>query len=1630
MRLANWQNPILKRLHQFRQARRHAVTCALLPACRPLSAFPDRCDFASSTELLEDRTLLSVMQLGTGVSNADDTVSTISGFNIASGLDRLLVVYAADTSNGNQPFSGVTFDGNALTRAVGALDGIGTSEIWYYVVPGTAALTGDIVVSGPGINTLDSEPAFVGATVYAGVDPANPINDQVSSARNSATASSLTVDSATEDLVVDFITVFDFDPIPGAGQNQNHEEDNIDEGGFRVAWFATTDEVGASTVDMSWSWASATSYLHVAVNLNAAPLPDFGDAPDTAVGTGSGNYQTTITDNGPRHSIDTDLFLGANIDGEDGTLQNARAIADDAGGLTPDDENAVLYSHVDLLGTTGAAPTVTLLVTNNTSTQATLAGWIDYDNDGNFETAERATLNIPTNTVDGRFELTLPTVPDSFTGTTYARFRLSTDPAFTAEPTATGPADGGEVEDYTFSITAPSDGRVNDFQKISSTEGSLTVALNNDDRFGHSATSVGDLDGDGFSDLVVGLPGSDVGVDDDRGAVALLFLNQDGTVSSHQTISDSVGSFSGTLSDNDQFGSSVTAIGDLNSDGIVDIAVGAPFDDDEESDSGAVWVLFLNSDGTVRSHQKISNTTGSFTGTLSSGDQFGASVSTLGDLDGDGVTDIVVGASGDDDGGDLRGAAWVLLLNSDGTVKSHQKISDTAGSFAGILADGDRFGTSVTGIGDLNGDGFGDIVVGTPNNDDGNPGGNRGAVWMLFLDADGTVNGQRKISDTDGDFSGVLDDEDHFGTSVTHLGDLNGDGVVDIAVGATGDTDGGGIRGAVWLLSLTTDGTVSNFQKISDTAGNFTGVLDDADRFGSSVTNLGDLDGDGLTDLAVGASFDDDGGADRGAVYILNLAPPDTTPPTVTSIVRQTPSAQLTNGDSVTFRVTFSEDTAGVDATDFTLTGTAASGGVIGTPTSVAGSIVFDIQVTGLASNNGTLDLDFAAGQDITDLADNALTNTTPTSEETYVIDNTLPTVTSILRTSSNPTNADSLTYTVTFSESVSGVDVGDFTLVTSGTSGTIASVSSTAGTSVTVTVNSVSGDGTLGLNFDADASGGVTDDAGNVSTSDFTGEIYNIDNTRPSVVSIERDSTSPTNSNSLAFTVTFSESVTGIDTGDFALATSGTSGTVATVSATSGTSVTVTVNSASGDGTLGLNFDADASAGVSDAVGNVSTADFIGQSYLIDNTAPTVSITAVTPDPRIDAVSDIDIIFSEAVTGFALSNLTLSRAGGPNILASPAALTTTDNATFTLGSLDTLTDRPGNYQLVLTPGGSSIQDAAGNTLTATAAEAWTHEGIAIDLTGDGKLSVVSYLSSASGVDLSISVVDSEIVLTDSANVLDSTVGTSVSDHEVRVVAASVVSNEIVVSTGPGDDAIDGSAVTGLSLTATSGNGNDTLIGGSGIDTLNGDFGDDIILGRAGNDSLIGGDGNDTIHGGKGLDQLFGNGGNDEIYGGRGHDSIRGGDGLDRLLGGHGRDTIDGGANDDFIHGGAHRDSLRGSQGADTIAGGSGSDTIYGGDGDDRLHGNMGRDAINAGSGADFVAGNVGRDTLLGLAGNDTLLGGLQVDILIGGDDDDDLDGGSGADTVAGGSGNDQIADPSEIDESFSESDFPQLVDL
>ena len=255
------------------------------------------------------------------------------------------------------------------------------------------------------------------------------------------------------------------------------------------------------------------------------------------------------------------------------------------------------------------------------------------------------------------------------------------------------------------------------------------------------------------------------------------------------------------------------------------------------------------------------------------------------------------------------------------------------------------------------------------------------------------------------------------------------------------------------------------------------------------------------------------------------------------------------------------------------------------------------------------------------------------------------PSVLSVTRASADPTNAASVNFTVTFSESVTGVDSSDFTLTTAGVSGAaIASVSG-SGNTYTASVNTGSGSGTIRL--DVGNNGTIKDAANNPLSGGFTGgEAYTIDKTAPTALSSLRASPNPTNAASVNFTVTFSESVTGVDSSDFTLTTAGVSGAAIASVSGSGNTYTVSVNTGSGSGTIRL--DVGNNGTIKDAANNPLSGGFIsGETYTIDKTEPMViSITRRSANPTTATSVEFRVTFSEAVTGVDVSDFTLSTTG------------------------------------------------------------------------------------------------------------------------------------------------------------------------------------------------------------------------------------------------------------------------------------------------------------------------------------------------------------------------------------------------
>ena len=274
--------------------------------------------------------------------------------------------------------------------------------------------------------------------------------------------------------------------------------------------------------------------------------------------------------------------------------------------------------------------------------------------------------------------------------------------------------------------------------------------------------------------------------------------------------------------------------------------------------------MFMNTDGSIDSTIEINDSTVNGP-MLSNDDFFGTSVANIGDLNNDGVTDLAVGAPGDDNFGLRRGALHILFMNTDGSIYRTLKINNSTAN-GPVLTKDDDFGYSVANIGDLNNDGVDDLAVGAPGDDGGIGASDRGALHIMFMYANGSIASTVKINDstTNGP---DLSFGDEFGYSVANIGDLDRDGVDDLAVGAWG---AGIARGALHIMFMNTDGSIDSTIEINDFT--FNGpVLSDGDLFGSSVAKIGDLNNDGLVDLAVGAPRDDNPGTNQGALHIIFL---------------------------------------------------------------------------------------------------------------------------------------------------------------------------------------------------------------------------------------------------------------------------------------------------------------------------------------------------------------------------------------------------------------------------------------------------------------------------------------------------------------------------------------------------------------------------------------------------------------------------------------------------------------------------------------------------------------------------------------------------------------------------------------
>ena len=537
----------------------------------------------------------------------------------------------------------------------------------------------------------------------------------------------------------------------------------------------------------------------------------------------------------------------------------------------------------------------------------------------------------------------------------------------------------------------------------------------------------------------------------------------------------------------------------------------------------------------------------------------------------------------------------------------------------------------------------------------------------------------------------------------------------------------------------------------------------------------------------------------------VTAVPVDTIAPTVMSIVRQSPASSPTNADILTWRVTFSEDVANVDAADFEVSDTAATLTVAAVPGSL---LAYDVTAVegGLADLTGTVTLSFASGHNIVDTARNALANTEPTEadEPSYVLDNAAPAVMSIVRHSpaTSPTNADSLTWRVTFSEDVANVDAADFEV--SGTAATL-TVAAVPGSRLAHDVTAAGGgldslEATVTLSF---ASGhNIADTVGNALTSTaLTGAndvTFVLDRTAPTMASVARHtpSSSPTNADRLTWRVTYSEAVTNVDATEFAV-----SDRTATLEVSAVSGVTFDVTASGGnlgnlDGTVTLAFAA--ASTIQDVAGNVldgSTPPATNEvSYVVDNIAPRVaSILRQTPasSPTNADVLIWRVTFGEEVANVDAADFEVSGASAALTVAAVSGSPLAYDVTATGGGLASL-------EATVTLSFASdhnIADTLGNALANTQPTGANEPSYVVDNTAPAVMSILRQTPASSPTNADV-LIWRVTFGEDVANV-------DGADFEVSGTAATLTATPVGSETGAYDVTAAGGGLASLTGTVT-----------------------------------------------------------------------------------------------------------------------------------------------------------------------------------------------------------------------------------
>ena len=450
---------------------------------------------------------------------------------------------------------------------------------------------------------------------------------------------------------------------------------------------------------------------------------------------------------------------------------------------------------------------------------------------------------------------------------------------------------GVQVETLTLSVTV-------DLSALDGSNGFTLNGIDAGDNSGRSVASAGDVNGDGYDDLIIGAWLADPN-GNDSGETYVVYggASAPGTagVLELSTLDggNGLGFTLNGIGGDDQSGLSVSSAGDVNGDGYDDLIIGAYLADPNGESSGETYVVFGGAADTagVPALSNLDGSNGFILNGIDRNDYAGFSVSSAGDVNGDGYDDLIIGANGADPnesnsgetyvvygGAGAPGAGGVLELSAlDGANGFILAGADAEQSgFAG--ADAEQSGFSVSSAGDVNGDGYDDLIIGAWRGDPNGLGQRLGQTYVVYGGASAPgIEGVLDLSALDGSNGFILngiDVADYSGFSVSSAGDVNGDGYDDLIIGANFADPNGDTSGETYVVyggagAPGTEG-VLDLSALDGSNGFILNGIDADDRSGVSVSSAGDVNGDGYDDLLIGANRADPGGeSSAGETYVV-----------------------------------------------------------------------------------------------------------------------------------------------------------------------------------------------------------------------------------------------------------------------------------------------------------------------------------------------------------------------------------------------------------------------------------------------------------------------------------------------------------------------------------------------------------------------------------------------------------------------------------------------------------------------------------------------------------------------------------------------------------------------------------------